>query len=82
MLNKVTQKHSNVIKKAADDGDSFSMQKIGLLYEKGYGVQKNLSKSNEYFKKSADLGNSDSMIYLGLKYENGVGFEKDYKKGS
>jgi len=53
---------------------------LGLQYERGEGVLKDLRKAAEFFQKAADQGNADAQCNLGWLYENGWGVPKDFAK--
>ena len=65
---------------AANFGNSDCMWKIGMMYEKGQYVEKNLDTALEWYKKSAAQGNSEAMRIIGYLYEHGEGVPQDYKK--
>ena len=50
---------------------------MGICYENGHGVARDLSKAVEYYKKASELGNSVAMCNLGYCYEKGIGVEQD-----
>ena len=64
---------------AADHGNSWAINCIGLCYEYGHGVKKNYKKAIEWYQKSADAGNAVAMCNLGICYENGNGVKKNLK---
>jgi len=49
---------------AADMGDSDAMYKLGLCYECGFGVVKNMSKAFVYYKRASYLNNEDALSRL------------------
>ena len=64
----------------AEQGDSYAQYKLGNMYEKGFGVEQDYSKSRMWYRKSADQGSSLSQYKLGNMYEKGFGVEQDYSK--
>ena len=50
--------------KAAYHGHQQAQYFFGLAYEKGIGVEKNISKAYEWYKKSADQGNEYAQYSL------------------
>lgn len=69
-------------KKAARKGHNGASQyKLGQMYEKGYGMEKNAVQSLHWFLKAARLGNADAMFAVGFYY-NGFGRVKriNYQK--
>ncbi len=49
---------------------------IGLSFEKGNGVNKNLEEAVRWYSQSAIEGHPSAMYRLGLCYENGTGIVK------
>ncbi|XP_044517757.1 death ligand signal enhancer [Gracilinanus agilis] len=49
---------------AASSGDSQSKYHMGICYEKGFGVQKNLGEAMRYYQQSAALGNEPAQRRL------------------
>lgn len=47
---------------AADMNFSPSIQVLGILYEKGMGVEADASKAEDLYKKAIALGNTDAMV--------------------
>ena len=41
-----------MIRKAADAGDSFAMERIGFLYSEGLGVPKDEEQARQWMKKA------------------------------
>jgi TPR repeat protein len=63
---------------AADKGYAESQCKLGLIYEKGIGIEKNLNEAIRYYRLSANQGNIAAIYYLGYCYFNGLGIKQDY----
>lgn len=53
---------------------------IGLCYENGYGVKKDIKKAASWFHKAASRGDITAMYDLGRFYETGTGVKQDYRK--
>lgn len=53
--------------KAAAKGNSDAMYYLGLIYERGYGGEKDPLKAEEWYKKAAAKGNSDARKKLSVK---------------
>ena len=64
---------ASYFRRAANQGNIFSMYNIGMLYEEGIGVAKNYEKAIDWYKSSAQLGLSDSQYRLGVIYQGGIG---------
>nr|WP_242825582.1 tetratricopeptide repeat protein [Clostridium botulinum] len=67
-------------KKAAEKGNSTSMNKIGVMYYEGKGVEQDYQKAMYWYKKSSQEGNFTAMSNIGFMYYNGQGVTEDYKK--
>lgn len=63
-------------KKAADQGYTEAQCDLGLQYEYGEGVEKNISKAIYYYKLAADQGYNRALCNLAMCYENGTGVKK------
>jgi TPR repeat protein len=53
---------------------------LGLLYEDGSGVVKNLAKAVELYREAAGRGNEWAQLNLARLYESGTGVVKDLAK--
>lgn len=62
---------------AAEKGDAAAMVRLGIGYEEGKGVEKNIQKAVEYYQRAADLGNVEGQFNLGRCYYNGTGFKRN-----
>lgn len=56
------------LQRAAHDGDGDAYCYLGLMYEKGLGVEINLQLAKDYYEKGIELGSSDAMCNVGLMY--------------
>lgn len=63
--------------KAARQGDAEAQFYLGLCYNYGDGVEKDLSEAVVWYRKAADQGFADAQYSLGSCYFNGYGVEKD-----
>ena len=63
---------------AAQKGHDKAQYKLGFLYAKGKGVQKDFYEAVKWFQSSADQGNPDAQCNLGVCYEYGYGVEPNY----
>jgi len=66
----------------AEKGDPRSQYAMGVLYENGYGVAKDLKQAAAWYLKAAKQGNSDAQYNLGAMYEHGVGMEVNYAEAA
>ena len=72
------EKAAELYQQEAEAGNAEAMKNLGLLYEKGSGVEQNYEKAAELYQQAADLKNADAMFCLGLMYERGNGVERSY----
>ena len=64
----------------AKNGFAKAQYNLGVMYEKGKGVEKNLKKARKWFQFAAEQGLAKAQYNLGLMYGKGKGVEKDYSK--
>lgn len=50
--------------KAADQGDALAQYNLGICYDNGYGVEKDLSEAVIWLRKAADQGNAQAQNAL------------------
>jgi TPR repeat protein len=67
----------DILRKAAEQGDSTAQLNVGWCYAKGEGVEKDLAEAVAWFRKAAEQGNSTAQCSLGMCYTHGQGVEKD-----
>ncbi|MDE7101050.1 MAG: sel1 repeat family protein, partial [Anaeroplasmataceae bacterium] len=65
---------------AAEQGDSFSCEKIGSFYADGYGCPQSSELAVYYYEKASELGNQDAMLKMANRYKDGLGVEKSITK--
>ena len=68
--------------KAADQGNAGAQKKLGVLYQTGLGVPKDLTKAAELYQKAADRGNAGAQNDLGVLYQTGQGVPEDLTKAA
>jgi TPR repeat protein len=61
----------------ANVGDIFSMMLLARRYERGNGVDKDMSQALKWYQSAAKAGNAQAMEYLGNIFFRGQGVEKD-----
>tara|TARA_Y100001936_G_scaffold55005_1_gene53853 strand:- start:2206 stop:3153 length:948 start_codon:yes stop_codon:yes gene_type:complete len=64
----------------AKKGFSKAQYNLGVMYDKGKGVDKNIKKAKKWFQFAAEQGHDKAQYNLGLIYGKGKGIEKDYSK--
>ena len=67
-------------RKAAAQGDRYSIFYIGLSYLEGYGVEKNEKAAMSRFKEAADLGLGSAGLMMAYCHATGRGAEKNITK--
>ena len=65
-----------------DQRNAAIQNRLGVLYEKGEGVPKDLRKAAELYQKAADQGYAEAQCNLGLLYQKGEGVPKDVGKAA
>lgn len=58
---------------SANLGEPRAMYRLGQLYDKGEGVNKNETEAVGWYRKAADAGNVDGMLAVAAAYEKGRG---------
>ncbi len=66
--------------KAAEQGDADSMLLLGLIYDRGLGINKDEAVAAKWFEKSAEAGNDTGMNNIAYDYQNGIGVAINYQK--
>ena len=56
--------------------------RLGVSYEKGYGVPQNFKIASVWYESAANLGHKYAQYNLGIFYFKGMSVEKDYKKAA
>lgn len=65
----------------AKKGDARAMAMLGVLYQKGQGVEADLNKAVEWYADAAEKGNLGAQYSLGEIYLNGTLGEADPQRG-
>lgn len=66
--------------RAAKQGNTYALKKLGDMFIGGQGVQKCYSKAKEYYEEAARKGCLEAMKCLGDIYFYGFGVEKDFSR--
>jgi TPR repeat protein len=66
----------------AEKGDPRSQYGMGVLYENGFGVPKDLKLAAAWYLKAAKQGNTDAQYNLGAMYEHGIGMPVNYPEAA
>lgn len=56
----------------AEAGDARAQQALGEIFERGWGVDPDLSKSGEWYRRAADQGNAEAQFALGSLIARGA----------
>lgn len=65
---------------AEQQGHMKASRYLGLLYENGYGVPRDIRKAVAYYQKAADRGDVTGTYYLGRCYQEGKGVKQDFAR--
>ncbi|MFK5912907.1 MAG: tetratricopeptide repeat protein [Woeseiaceae bacterium] len=55
----------------AEKDDSYAQYNLGIMYQKGLGVEKNLKAAFAWYKRASANGHTDAMYNLALMYNKG-----------
>lgn len=66
------------LQRQAQSGDANAQYRLGMAYEHGIGVPRDLAQAMNWYKKSAAEGNANGEYYLGAMYQYGIGTQQDY----
>ena len=61
----------------AERGNADAQNNLGVMYERGWGIERNLPMAVEYYQKAANQGNASAQNNLGVAYDRGLGVTKD-----
>lgn len=68
------------VRRKADSGQAWAQFNVGLMYENGWVVQRDLDRAITWYRKSADQGYGAAFNNLGVLYEQGNGVQRDRAK--
>ena len=66
------------LKRQAEAGDANARFRLGIAYEHGIAVSRDLAQALSWYQKSAAQGNARGESSLGTMYLSGAGVQKDY----
>lgn len=66
-----------LVDRGCDGGDGDSCATLGLIYQQGLGVAKDVERGAFFLKRGCRAGSKFGCVSLGAAYENGVGVKKD-----
>src|ERR1035437_9248012 len=65
-------------RKAADQGNAYAQNTLGLIYDRGEGVAQDYVEAIKWYRKAADKGFEPAYFNLGVKYDNGQGVAQNF----
>jgi TPR repeat protein len=65
-------------RKAAEQGDAWAQNCLGVCYYFGRGVEQSYSEATKWYRKAAEQGDTNAQCNLGECYDCGRGVEKSY----
>lgn len=63
---------------AAEAGDAVAMNRLGMMYEFGYGLKRDENTAFEWYSKAADTGLVAAQHNIGRAYNFGTGVAQDF----
>lgn len=64
----------------AKAGNSAAAFRVGFMFMKGLGVERDQEKSEEFYLKASQLGDQHALFTLGVEFRNGTFFKRDPEK--
>ena len=65
-------------RKAAEQGDAYGQNGLGLMYANGRGVPQDFKEAVKWYRKAAEQGLPAAQYNLGAMYYKGEGVARDY----
>ena len=66
----------------AQTGDAEAMNNIGILYNKGLGVEQDEAMAASWYRRAAEIGFANAQFNLANLYYSGNGVERDLKQSA
>jgi len=66
----------------AELGDAEAQYNLGVMYDEGASVEKDLVKATEWYRKAAEQGFLEAQYNLGMMYYHGLGVHPDRAEAS
>ena len=63
---------------AAERGDAWGQNNLGVMYRDGKGVTQDYAEAVKWFRKAAEQGNESGQLNLGVMYRDGKGVTQDH----
>jgi TPR repeat protein len=70
----------SIYRSSAEAGQPHAMARLGLCYDRGFGVKGDNTQAVRWYRKAADAGDVEGMAFLGGMYADGLGVPKDTKQ--
>ena len=74
------EKHWQGLMAEAERNERAAIFEIGMLYENGVGVDKDMERASEFYLRAAELGMKEAQRKVAGWYERGENFERDLVK--
>jgi len=68
-----------IVRQKSDESDVDAMNRLGIMYASGRGVDKSYGRALIWLRKSALLGYAPAMANLGTMYRRGAGVRRNYR---
>ena len=65
------------VQRVAEKGDAKAQFNLGVMYDNGQGVSKDLAKAIQWYQRAADNGDAKSQFNLGIMYGTGEGVQRN-----
>lgn len=63
----------------AELGDAEAQFNLGVLYDEGAGVERDMATAADWYRKAATQGFIDAQTNLGIMYYHGLGVDRDHE---
>lgn len=77
-----SQQLSSQLRVQAEQGDVTAQRKLGMAYDSGQGVPRDLIEAARWYTRAAEQGDAIAQNNLGSLYLNGEGVEKDHTQAA
>ena len=67
-----------IFRQLANQGHAPAQDKLGWMYQNGWGVTQDYSQAVSWFRKAAEQGNTEALASMGLMYLRGWGVQQSY----
>lgn len=68
-----------IFEELASQEHAGALYSLGLMYQRGRGVEQDPMKAIAYYKRAAEAGSANAMNNLGMMYKRGIGIPVDYE---